>query len=347
MDQVASQSDLQCSACAGQCRFDPATGQLTCDSCATHHDITVDQHIDPTAEFHYSPDTKHTESKTITRTPSHTCETCGGELVFTGASLSERCPYCDGPVVLNAQEASYQTLGLIPFRISGPEAAALTRTWAQRRWAAPSDLAKTAEKESVIGLYVPFFTFDSDELVNYSLTYRYRSGKKTRRRTIKGSMRTAFDDLLIPASPHITPLIRDGILHEFRPSDLLPYDPAFLAGFAAERHHLSVSEGLNMNEADKDLLLRNRIKKHAGKTNVVNISYKTHTSGIRYRRILLPVWILHYRYKEKPYKIVACGIHGRTFGERPFSIPKLLGLSAGLTAAVLAFGWLWGAAQIY
>ena len=33
-----------------------------------------------------------------------------------------------------------------------------------------------------------------------------------------------------------------------------------MAGFAAELHHQSVRQGLAENAADKDLLLRNRIK---------------------------------------------------------------------------------------
>ena len=64
-------------------------------------------------------------------------------------------------------------------------------------------------------------------------------------------------------------------------------------------------------------------------------------------RILLPVWILHYRYNDKPLKIVVCGLHGRTFGERPFSRLKLAGYSATLSAAALVFGWVWGALGVF
>ena len=75
---------------------------------------------------------------------------------------------------------------------------------------------------------------------------------------------------------------------------------AYLAGFAAERRHQSVSEGLRSNEADKTLVLRNRIKKHSGKDRIVRVNYKTDTTGIKFRRILLPVWILHYEWDGKP-----------------------------------------------
>jgi len=289
----------------------------------------------------------HTEQSHLTNAKVHSCETCGGEVIFVGPVLSERCAYCDGTVVLKSQEASYETLGMIPFQIEDQDAQNKAIAWTGRRLAAPSDLANVVAKGRVAGLYAPFWTFDSHEAVEYMVRYRVKSGDNWVTRTMKGAMKTGFDDLLMPASPHVTPLIRDGILHDFRPERLRPYTPAYMSGFAAERHHQSVKEGLAANAPDKDLLLRNRIKAHSGKKRISSITYKTATTGIRYRRILLPVWILHYSYGGKPMKVVVCGMRGRTFGERPFSQAKLFGYSAAISLGAVAFGWLWGAAGIF
>lgn len=236
---------------------------------------------------------------------------------------------------------------MIPFAIASDTAQENVQNWVAKRWAAPSDLSSHASRSRVAGIYVPFWTFDSHEAVDYTIRYDIRRGKRTISKTHTGFMNHYFDDLLMPASDHITPLIRDGILHDFNPRDLRPFNPAYLAGFAAERHHLSVRQGLKNNAPDKALLLRNRIKSHSGKSNITNISYKTDTTGIKYRRILLPVWIMHYEYAGKPMKIVTCGLHGRTYGERPFSIPKLLALAVLAATAVSIFGFLWGAGGLY
>ncbi len=341
----AAQSDLQCAACGGQCSYSPSDAALKCASCGAVHPIAHDSSTDPAREFHYHPDTAHTEQTILTNTTTHQCQTCGGEVVFTGPALSERCAYCDGPVVLKAQEASYQTMGVIPFRITEAEAQERALAWVKARLAAPDDLPGIVSQGRVAGLYAPFWTFDSREAVNYLARYRVKRGKNWETRSTGGDMTVVFDDLLMPASHHITPLIRDGILHDFHPNSLRSYDPAYLAGFAAERHHQSVGEGLAANAADKDLLIRNQIKKRINKNRIIDLSYKTDTTGIRYRRILLPVWILHYHYGDKPKKIVVCGIHGRTFGERPFSRLKLAGYAAAASAATILIGWVWGAAQ--
>lgn len=338
-----AQRDLLCPSCAGQCVFSPERGGLACQSCGAHHPILPPTDKDAAAEFHYDPALPHTEQTELDRTQIHQCQTCGGGVVFTGPQLSERCAYCDGTLVLSPPERAYDSFAMVPFAIPQAEAQARALAWIAARRAAPVGLRALVAQGRVAGIYVPFWTFDSKEAIQYLVRYRVRSGKDSVTRTKQGAMQTAFDDMLMPASPHVTPLIRDGILHDFDPAELRVFDPAYLAGFAAERHHQSVTEGLAANEADKDILIRNQIKHHSRRSNIIGISYKTHTSGIRYRRILLPVWILHYTYNQRAMKVVVCGLHGRTFGERPFSGWKLWGYSAALSAAVIAFGLLWGA----
>lgn len=342
-----AQQDLLCSNCAGQCAYQPASGALGCMSCGAEHTIVLDPNADPGIEHHYHPDLPHTEQPVIETDRQFQCETCGGSVVFHGHSISENCPYCDGALVAQEQDESYAILGMIPFSVSEKEAQLHAQAWAKGRWAAPDDLTDVIATSRVAGLYVPFWTFDSHEAVAYSLRYRVQRGKRTAIRSMRGKMNTRFDDLLMPASPHVTPLIRDGILHEFDPQQLRPFMPAYLAGFAAERHHQSVRRGLAKNAPDKALLLRNRIKAHSGKDRILDVSYKTDTTGIKYRRILLPVWILHYEYQGKKLKIASCGLRGRTFGERPFSTPKLVAFAAIAASAAAAFGFLWGASGLY
>ncbi|MGX9355700.1 hypothetical protein ACS3SW_11265 [Roseobacteraceae bacterium S113] len=349
MDRPApiAQRDLLCTNCAGQCAYDPASGTLACASCGTSHAIEVDPDADPTIEQHYHPDLPHTEQARIDRERPYQCETCGGEVIFHGASLSERCPYCNGALVERPEDESYQTLGLVPFAVPEDVAQKAVQTWVGGRWAAPDDLAGIVAKGRVAGIYVPFWTFDSTEFVKYTVRYRVKSGKRTVTRTRRGEMTTHFDDLLVPASPHVTPLIRDGILHDFAPDSLRPFEPAYLAGFAAERHHLSLREGLRLKGEDKAVILRNRIKAHSGRSRITSVSYTTDTTGIRYRRILLPVWILHYGYGGAAMKVVTCGLKGRTFGERPFSTGKLALMSLVVSCLAVAIGFVWGASQIF
>jgi DNA-directed RNA polymerase subunit RPC12/RpoP len=342
--QTTHQTELLCHSCGGQTAYDPASQGLLCASCGTRRSLETDQDAAAQAEFPFDPDAPRQEPPETTGETVHHCQTCGGDVIFVGRGLSDRCPYCDGPVVLGQEGSAFETMALIPFRVPQEDAVGYVETWIKGRLAAPSDLARFAAAGRVAGLYAPFWTFDSQEAVDYWASYMTGSGKNRRRRHTRGALRVSFDDLLVPASPHVTPLIRDGILHDFSPRRLRPYRAGYLAGFAAERHHQSVAEGLAANASDKDLLIRNRIKRHVNRQGTQVTRYLTDTSGIHYRRILLPVWILHYSYGGAAKKVVVSGIDGRTYGERPFSRWKLAGYAALLSAVAIAVGLIWGAA---
>lgn len=340
---VADQAALGCANCGGQCVFSPVDGKLRCTSCASLFALETAQDEQAAREFGYAPDAADVDPPRLIHTRTHQCRTCGGAVQFVGAALSEQCPYCNGSVVLAVADAGYRTTALIPFRVDADKARRRMRAWVGNRLAAPRDLPALLEDARLAGVYAPFWTFDSREALRYWAKYTTGSGDRRRTHSTSGVMSITFDDLLMPASPHVTPLIRDGILHDFRPDALRPYRAAYLAGFAAERHHQSVAQGLAANEIDKNLLIRNRIRRHIGKSGVHAIRFQTDTTGIHYRRILLPVWIAHYTHAGKPMKVVVSGIDGRTFGERPFSTVKLVGYAAALSAVAIGLGLAWGA----
>lgn len=339
-------SALQCAGCGGMCHYSAPHRALECLSCGATYDLAEpDDHL-AAQEFPHDPDAADHDPPLLDQIQTHQCRNCGGEVQFTGPALSEHCPYCNGPMVLHSGDAGYATTALIPFGIDAQEARQAATDWVAKRLAAPSNLANIVGKAPIAGLYAPFWTFDSSEAVDYWARYTTGSGENRRSHVAAGKMRVRFDDLLMPASPHVTPLIRDGILHDFDPNALRPYRAGYLSGFAAERHHQSVAQGLIANEPDKELLLRNMIKTKINKSGVHDIRFLTDTTGIHYRRILLPVWIVHYTYKGREMKIVVSGIDGRTFGERPFSMVKMALYSGALTATVMAIGLVWGASGL-
>ncbi len=347
MADTAIQRPLSCPACGGQRLYDPDLQALTCQSCGTPESLFTSEDRKAAREVKFDPEAPTEDPPVLGAEAIHQCQNCGGEIVFTGPALSERCPYCDGPVVLGAEDKGFAAMALIPFQVTQKSAVAEIEAWLSRRWAAPSDLGPALNGGRIAGLYAPFWTFDSDEAVAYWAHYRVKRGKRHVTKHVQGHLNITFDDLLVPASPHVTPLIRDGILHDFDPFTLKPYRAGYLAGFAAERHHQTVVEGLDSNAKDKDVLIRNRIKRHVGKSGTTVRHYLTDTTGIHYRRILLPVWMLHYDYRGRPMKVVVSAIDGRTYGERPFSTGKLAIYAATLTAVAMAIGLFWGASGFY
>lgn len=255
----ATRSDLQCPTCAGQCSYSPTYRGLECASCGNVHDLKTVDDYEAAEELGYDPNLAEEDLPDLRKTRTHHYKTCVGDVLCTGPDLSERCPYCDGPVVLSTQDNGYETMALIPFEIDAMYAQHQTQGWLKRRIAFSNNLESIVAKAQAAGLYAPFWTFDSQEAVKCWANNTVDSCNNRRAKTTKGKIRITFDDLLMPASPHVTPLIRDGILQDFDPSALRPYGGGYLARFAAERHHQSVANWLDANEADKRLLIRSRI----------------------------------------------------------------------------------------
>ena len=104
----ATQSDLQCPTCAGQCSYSPTYRRLECASCGNAHDLKTDDDYKAAEELDYDPNLTEADLSDFSKTRAHHCNTCSGDILFTGPALSERCPYCDGPVVLSTQDNGYK-----------------------------------------------------------------------------------------------------------------------------------------------------------------------------------------------------------------------------------------------
>ena len=51
--------------------------------------------------------------------------------------------------------------------------------------------------------------------------------------------------------------------------------------------------------------------------------------------LLLPVWIMVYQYRDKPYRVLVNGQTGEVYGTAPFSYAKLTGVIAAMFIGML------------
>ena len=62
----------------------------------------------------------------------------------------------------------------------------------------------------------------------------------------------------------------------------------------------------------------------------------THHGAITFKHLLLPVWLLAYRYREKTYQVLINAGTGEVQGDRPYSWAKIaLAVIGGLVAFVV------------
>jgi hypothetical protein len=207
-----------------------------------------------------------------------------------------------------------------------------------------------ARQEGVVGVYLPFWTYDSHTTSHYTgqrgthyyTTETYRDGNETRTRQVRhtrwqsasGTVALFHDDVLVPA----TRAVSESRLRSLAPWDferLAAYDPAYLAGYEAQRYQLDMAGGF---ERAKELMagtIDSSIRHDIGGDEQQVDSVSTSYSGVSFKHLLLPVYLGAYSFKQKIYQIMVNARSGQVQGDRPYSLWKIAG--AVLLALVVFF----------
>ena len=86
-------------------------------------------------------------------------------------------------------------------------------------------------------------------------------------------------------------------------------------------------------DRDGDPLGVGRARQRIGGDEQSISSQRTHYSDVTFKHLLLPVWLMAYRYKEKSYRVIINAVTGEVSGERPYSLFKIM--AAVLTIAAI------------
>ena len=126
---------------------------------------------------------------------------------------------------------------------------------------------------------------------------------------------------------------------------LARYNPAYLAGFAAERYDVGVGEGFAEASPGMQNRMESHIRQSRGYDHYRSMRYDHRFSDVRFKHILLSVWLSSYTYRGKIYRFMVNGETGRVAGKAPVSPLKVLLaclLAAGAVALIALLVYFYG-----
>jgi len=357
--QTLRQSDqFPCPSCGGQMAYDPEAGTLHCTYCEKTLDI--DRDSTEILEYDLQEGLNQADQDWGRDTQVVTCRSCGAQTVLDPHSVSQNCSFCGSAHVVCVDEmAGIKPESLIPFKIPRSKAESFFTRWLGRKWLAPRSLKKEYRPEKIQGVYVPFWTYDAATHSTYTAeagTYYYTTRTRTitqngktrtvteqvrhvRWRRVSGTYAKAYDDLLINAASHMQGrLIRK--IEPFDLRELISYRPEYLAGFGAERYSIGLEQGFG---CAKDIIrqdLYGDIHRQIRADTVRNLNIQTMYRDVRYKHLLLPVWISAYRFRKKTYQFLINGQTGEVQGSAPVSAWKILFIVLGAAALGALIYWL-------
>ncbi len=343
-----------CGNCGADLRFDPGLSRLQCDHCGHTEDISVPRQSS-IREIDISEGLKAQNAQIdMEETRVSTCPSCNAQIEFDQNVHAKECPYCATPVVADTGAHRHiKPAAVLPFALDEDAARNAMTDWLGKLWFAPNGLQAYARKgRRLNGIYVPFWTFDAQTHTRYTgergTVYfvtktvtvngkpQTRQVPKTRWRRVSGQVQRFFDDVLILASQSLPKSHTDG-LQPWDLSALVPYAPAYLAGFRAEGYQIELSDGLTEARDIMDRIIARDIRLDIGGDKQRIHTAETKVSEVTFKHILLPIWIAAYKYKGKSFRFVVNAQTGRVQGERPYSVWKI---AVAVAVALLLAGGL-------
>jgi len=226
-----------------------------------------------------------------------------------------------------APSDTFRPDGIVPFAIDEPNARERALRWIRRSWLPPSKLGLRTRTDAVDGLYLPFWVFDAHAIGYWS------GGSVTR-----GIIEMDFGNLLVCASRRAN---SNGMpwLEAPLPRAIRAYDRHLVAGRPITNAQRGEDEATLLAHAriERELaaaMRRSRPPKERDKLLLSRVEYTRENC----KRLLLPIWLIDYRYLGRSYRITIDGSTGRVTGEVPTSVAKVTIVTLAALWVILFLG---------
>lgn len=342
-----------CESCGADLTFGIGVQSLQCAHCGHVKTITFDADaaideqdfhamLERLAQLRASADRPAVELNEVQ------CGDCGAAVTFTGTLTSTLCAYCGAPLQLDQVHRAPDRLGIdgvLPFRVDDRAAREHLNAWVRSRWFAPGDFQRGGIAEAFHGVYLPFWTYDTLTTTHYRgqrgehyyVTVGSGKNRRTERRTrwypASGHFQRFFDDVLVAAGGGL-PEPRLAALEPWPLQQCHPFAPQLLAGFQARTYDVDLEAGFAKARVLIDAAIADECRQRIGGDTQRLESVQSRYEAVTYKHLLLPVWMLAYRYRDKTYQVVVNATTGEVQGDRPYSWLKIT--LAALLAAALA-----------
>ena len=335
--------------------FDPARSALACAACG-HARVLPEPSADAQAKALREQDYLDALRRLAAQEPSLEarvvdCPSCGAQTRFEGHVIGDKCAFCAQPLLVEQAHALrlIRPQALLPFALDKAAAQRVFARWVASRWFAPNALKSTVrEADGVKGIYLPWWTYDAATITTYrgerGVQRRVAENRPNATATTRvvtewspaaGAVPVAFDDILIAGSPSIAPHLAR-VLDQWDLSRLRPPADEVLAGFAVEVYRTPLEAGFGAARERMQPAIDAAIRRDIGGDVQRIHGQQTVVDDIRFKHLLMPVWIGSYRFAGKPYQIVVNGQSGEVEGDRPWSKWKIASAVALALLVLLA-----------
>jgi hypothetical protein len=289
------------------------------------------------------------------------CKNCGARLNIAADQRSITCPFCDSNMVVEStdEETGRQPPEfVIGFAITPQQALEKFRQWLRASGMfRPGDLSTARIEEKLRGVYLPFWSFSMLARSRWTAQigeYWYRTetyttiidGKPaTQTRTVQetewwgleGQHHNYYSGYLVSGSRGLQQEYAEKI-KPFRLEAIKRYQPYFLAGWLSEEYSVARDDALPLCQQEFQRWEQHNIERFLPGDTYKHVLVNSEFSDMNSDLILLPVYLLSYRYGEKLFRFLLNGQTGKVAGDKPYS-PMRIGMAVGIFIVLVVIVW--------
>ncbi|MGQ9505824.1 MAG: hypothetical protein ACUVQG_15095 [Thermogutta sp.] len=267
-----------------------------------------------------------------------TCQECGAAMSYDASAQALRCPFC-GSTELKAQAdgISLAPRYVVPFLITQAQAITILHQRMRAGFFHPSDLTQRSVIMELTPVYVPFWIFSANTQTYWTAdSSNVPLHARGEWRPVFGEHRNRHEGLKLVASKILSWEEAAGLgdydLSQGIPPEQVDLDNIIVEQFSMPRkyartHARQLIEDAEMAHCEKSLT--------GGRIRNLRVNVKI--ERMRGEPVLLPVWILAYRYRDQVYRFLVNGQTGRSYGAFPTSPWKVLLVILILVAVIVLF----------
>ena len=283
-----------------------------------------------------SPDHKAQQSQaTLVATHNFECQGCGASMSYDASAQTLRCPFCGSDKLSEQKDVKVlRPHWVVPFAIEQNDALARMRQWLGSSFWRPGDLARTAEVTKLTQVYVPYWVFAARVFTYWTAdSSQTPFGARGDWFPLAGQNQASYQGLLVGASSVLTPA-ETSALCPFELSAGIPPDQVDLENVVYEQFRVQRKYARPLAQAGLEAQERETCRKYVP-GNCRNLHVNVRVEGLTGEPVLLPVWIMAYRYKDQIHRFLVNGQTGQCTGTAPTSYAKIAGV-IGIVIAVIA-----------
>ena len=322
--------DHKCPNCGGKVLFSPKIGKWRCESCASEFELEELQKYNNASsevnnrDINTDKDTKYIE---------YQCQNCGAQIVADAQTAATFCIYCGNTAILRSKlSGKFAPSRLIPFSKTKDEAIAAFQSLNKGRPLLPKFFNDKNNIEKVSGVYIPFWLFTIDTngkmTAEGNRTNSWRSGDYMYTKTdvflVDRDVDLKFDKVPVDGSTRFD----DDIMNSIEPFDfskLVKYNHAYLSGFLAEMYDVedkvALEDAKNRTTSSTKDVLNESMTMYSTKV-VKDLTINHDVKKTEY--VLLPVWMVNVKYRDKYYTFAMNAQTGEFVGNMPINVPKAI-----------------------